>query len=266
VTTLMQALNDIDVYKNFENSNAPPPTGKEDYTFSEVYARMLTSDTKLWVGNKTPQNTENIDKLHKLFPDAKFILIVRDVRDVALSWQKKWGKDKLLCAYKWNRRMRKGIQLLEANIRSESYLIVKYEDLLSDLSSTSMQICEFLGIPFDENMLEFHNSVTSVVEGKLNYGKPVLVKNTSKWVQALSQSEITRIEEIAFDSLSCFNYSISSADRQRPITLLEKYAGFANDVYALVFIGNRAIEKDKFRNRLKTIGVQVRKLVQKKAF
>jgi Sulfotransferase family len=38
-----------------------------------------------WVGDKTPAYTGHLDQLHRLFPAAKIIHIVRDPRDVAVS-------------------------------------------------------------------------------------------------------------------------------------------------------------------------------------
>jgi len=38
-----------------------------------------------WVGDKTPSYTRHLDLLHRLFPAAKIIHIVRDPRDVAVS-------------------------------------------------------------------------------------------------------------------------------------------------------------------------------------
>jgi len=38
-----------------------------------------------WIGDKTPSYTRHLDHLHRLFPTAKMIHIVRDPRDVALS-------------------------------------------------------------------------------------------------------------------------------------------------------------------------------------
>ena len=108
VRDVIAALQHIDVYHNFANPKPKIVLTRSEYTIAEIYAAMLTEKWWRWKGNKTPQNTEHIDALRVLFPAAKFIVIIRDTRDVALSWWNKWGKHKLLCAHKWNARMLRG--------------------------------------------------------------------------------------------------------------------------------------------------------------
>jgi hypothetical protein len=92
-----------DVHGNLDRSKLPSDL-EGPCSFADVYITLLTSKQATWYGNKTPQNSENVDKLEQLFPGARYVLIVRDVRDVALSWRNKWGKDMLLCAHRWMQR------------------------------------------------------------------------------------------------------------------------------------------------------------------
>ena len=93
-------LRRADVYGNLR---APDP-GEEHLSGdpSDVVMRMLpvTKAGVRWIGSKTPQFAEDIDVLFTFLPHARLILVVRDVRDVALSWRTKWGKSALGCAVK----------------------------------------------------------------------------------------------------------------------------------------------------------------------
>jgi hypothetical protein len=259
IQDVIAALQHIDVYRNLGNPQPDLRPTKSEYTLAEIYALMLTEKPRPWQGNKTPQNTEHINTLHLLFPRAKFILITRDVRDVALSWSNKWGKNKVLCAHKWNARMLKGAQLLRELDAGDS-LTIKYEALLKDFENTAHKICDFLNVEYCDSINEFHKSVHHIVDGKLNYGKALIKDNANKWMKALSSRQIRRIEEISFEALRMFDYPITLAKEECPLTKWEKYTGFVWDLCALVFVGNRAVEESTIRDRWTTIVFEVRKL------
>jgi Sulfotransferase family len=259
VDEVIAALRHTDVYHNFANPNPNLTAEGTDYSFAEIYAAMLTDKPCRWKGNKTPQNTEHIDALRVLFPGAKFIVIIRDVREVALSWSNKWGKHKVLCAAKWNTRMLRGARLLQ-ELKSNDFLLIKYEALLSDLENTARRICDFLQIEYCDSMIEFHKRVHTILDGKVNYGRALIKDNSDKWITKLSAKQIRRIEEVAFQALRTFDYPITMAKEPRPITKWEKYGGLAWDVFAVVFVGNRAVKGSKLLDRWKTVVFEIRKL------
>ena len=260
VDELISDLRKIDVYHSFENPNTTLSKSSREYLFSEIYSIMLNNKQCKWKGNKTPQNTENIDKIRTLFPKSKFILIIRDARDICLSWEKKWGKDKILCAHKWAVRMQEGIEKL-TGLGNDAFLIVKFEDFLENLESEAHKICNFLDIEYQERMLEFDKYIVNKMEGKINYGKNIISNNKEKWRTSFSNKEIKRIEEIAFDDLKMFGYSITIAKEKRPLKNFEKYRGFVHDTVSLVFVGNRAIKNHKLRSRFNSIVFEFKKRV-----
>ena len=257
-----EALRGIDVYRNFDDAAEKECPIAEDSLFLRLFAELLVPKAERqgvrWVGNKTPQNTEHIDELNDLFPTAKFILILRDVRDVALSWKSKWGKDPLLCAAKWNRRMLAGINKLRM-LGTERYLFLKYEDLLLEPERIERRICDFLGLEFQSRMLEFSRYVGSIVDGKLNYGQPILANNFGKWRERMEPDLIRRIEEVAYDGLNEFDYGVTSATNAIGLTRVENLQGRLVDVWSTVFFGNRAIKGSQLRHRLQTIRVELAK-------
>lgn len=234
------ALRSGDVYRQLRNSAADLSrlATLPSVAAGEIYSVMLTESDATWKGNKTPQNTENIDALLRLFPESRFVLVTRDVRDVCLSWRKKWGKHVLRCAEKWRTRMLQGCHSLAA-LPKDSGLIVRYEDLLSDTETVGRKICEFLDVPFETRMVAYHEHVEKVIDGHKNYGRPIDPGNVGKWRGGLSSREVHRIEEIAYDTMQDLGYQPESARRARPITPLERSIGFGTDCFATIFIGNR---------------------------
>jgi len=256
---LLSDLLRIDIYKNFTNRDFPADVySSQKHRFADLYASLLTTQPADWVGNKTPQNSERIRELSHLFPDARFLLIVRDIRDVAMSWKKKWGKSMLLCAHKWNARMLRCLHDLES-IGEQRYLILKYEDLLRETEEVGREICDFLEIEFEANLLSFHESVEDIVPGKINYGKPIISENFEKWRHSLTPNEIRRIEQISFPAMSRFGYSRSHATEAVSITWSERFLGRLQDLWAMAFVGNRALGQRQILYRLRSIRLELMK-------
>ena len=258
--SVIEDLGKIDVYHNLQKPDLKLTDFEEksQYSLDEVYLQMLSNSSVKWIGNKTPQNTENIDKLNSLFPEAKFILIVRDVRDIVISRQKKWGKNLLLGSSKWSQRMQRGLTNLQS-LPKERYLILTYENLLKDLEGSLDKICTFLEVEYQQEMLNFHQYIPQKYYGKKNYGEPLVKNNTEKWRQELSDLEIKRIEEITFPVLKFFDYPITKATNPRFINNQEKIFGYVHDIFSLVFVGNRFITEGTVSHRLKSIIFQIKK-------
>jgi hypothetical protein len=260
VDEVIHDLLKIDVYNNFQNPNIALSKLHREYFLSEIYSAMLNSKQFKWKGNKTPQNTEHIDKIRILFPNSRFILIIRDVRDICLSWENKWGKDKILCAHKWTSRMQKGVRKL-TELEKDAFLILKFEDLLDNLEREAHKICKFLNIEYQDRMLEFDKYILNNMEGKINYGKNIIANNKGKWTTIMPDKEIKRIEEIAFDVLEMFGYHITISKEKKPINGFEKYRGFFHDIISLIFVGNRAIKNYKLRARFHSVVFEFKKRI-----
>jgi len=120
--------------------------------------RLETSATGAtrW-GDKTPEYTPYVAHLHRLFPEASFIHIVRDGRDVSISLRKrKWhGWTEYQRARYWASAVL-AAEAAGSRIGPKQYLRVSYEDLVRSLVPTTQRICGFLGIEYHESMAEFH--------------------------------------------------------------------------------------------------------------
>lgn len=257
----LAALRRVDSYGHLAGAvtDLPEPVDGA-YTLAALYRHLMVDPNPRWVGNKTPENTQSITQLRTLFPAAKIIVIVRDVRDVALSWERKWGKDKTLCAAKWSDRMIAGHRL-GAALPTRDYMLVRYEELLDGLESHTRRLCRFLGLEHAPEMLAFAEHVPEVVDGKLNYGRPLVASNQGKWRAALSARDLRRIEEVAYDGLRHFGYEINLATAGRPVRRREKLRGRVRDAYATLAIGNRASSADGPRARIDTARLELRKLL-----
>ena len=106
-------------------------------------------------GDKTPAYVRSIPLLHGLWPDARFVHLIRDGRDVALSYLSlHWGPDTVWsAARKWRHDVTAGIRDGQP-LGTSRYLEVRYEDLVADTEETLRTICVFADLSFDRGMLD----------------------------------------------------------------------------------------------------------------
>jgi len=261
IQSFQHVLSKMNLWNNIENINhdfSEEINKFDSLSRDEILKVCFSKDERRVWGNKTPQNTENIELLSNLFPDARFLIITRDVRDICLSWRDKWGKDMIWCASKWSDRMSVSWNA-SRRMEGKRVLFIRYEDLLLDTESTLQMICNFLFIPFSEKLLEHHKYTSELIDGKRNYGRKIIKDNIAKWRNNLSEVFVERIEEIAFNAMETFNYEIVYANHWKPITNLEKWRGKINDAFALALVGNRAKEKNDISQRARDIIFQLRK-------
>ncbi|MFN2594520.1 MAG: sulfotransferase [Actinomycetota bacterium] len=106
-------------------------------------------------GDKTPRYIEHIPFLAELFGDAKFIHLIRDGRNVALSYAdvpfgpKSIGAAAQLWAERVSMGMRDGRPL-----GGDRYFELRYEDLVDDAEGEIKDTCAFLELDFDPGMLD----------------------------------------------------------------------------------------------------------------
>ncbi|HTW68728.1 MAG TPA: sulfotransferase [Acetobacteraceae bacterium] len=127
-----------------------------------VIARLLAESGKQRLGDKTPHYFEIVPELATLFPDAVFIYLVRDGRDVAMSWIDAGWQRYYEPGFEWPRAM--GCLRRDLRAYPDRVLEVRYEDLVRRAEDTTRRICEFLGEDFEPAMLDWHARVDQVAE------------------------------------------------------------------------------------------------------
>jgi len=136
-------------------------------TIFDAYGRARGKDL---VGDKTPRYVLHLDQLHALFPAARFVHVIRDGREVALSvqhWNEKrgqrgpgylegWSEDQVTTtALWWGRHVRRGREA-GARLGEGTYHELRYERLTTDPAGACRDLCAFLGLAFDDAMLRFN--------------------------------------------------------------------------------------------------------------
>lgn len=186
-----------------------------------VFAR---SRGKRWYGDKTPGYVLHLDLLAGLFPEAKFIHIIRDGRDVALGYVQRpeWGPRTVPeAAFYWRSRLRRG-QAAGARLGSRRYREVRYEAFIEDPATTAAELCEFIGIPFAPEMLNYYERGTSFAATSKDpqaftaLSRPP-TKGLRDWRKNMDAADVRTFEYIAGDLLADLGYEMSGLKRS-PLT------------------------------------------------
>lgn len=171
---------------------------------------------KIWIDH-TPQNTEDVDTLKELFPNAKFIHIIRDGRAVASSHQKlSWGPKgmKNMATY-WLKKLALGFAY-EVRYPND-VLSIKYEDLLTDTETTVKKVTDFIGIGYEENMLKADGLIVPQYTKHQHtlVGKKASTDRIHAWQKNLSKREIELFERESKNMLNLLGYNILFPNAKR---------------------------------------------------
>ncbi len=166
-----------------------------------VYAR---SRKKRRVGEKSPRHLFAVPDLSQLYPQSKFLCLIRDPRAVVLSEREtSWGSRSVTrIVRRWCRVLATAEQL-ERTLSPDRFRVIRYEDLVADPETQLRAICEFLGEPFEPQMLEFPERATEErgfrpdEVWKQNTLQPVDSSRAERWRSGLTPAEIRLIERLA---------------------------------------------------------------------
>jgi len=173
----------------------------------------------LW-GDKSPSYIGHTNLLKAAFPSARFIHIVRDVRDYAISISAAWGKNRLRATQRWADAL-DAIEVDTAPI-SNDVLVIRYEDLLEDPKSTMRRVLDFLDLEFDDRVLQL--TKTSENLGDTKGELTIVFSNKNKYTSKLSAAEIKELEKLAGDTLRRYGYTtIYRGPRQRLTKMIETF-------------------------------------------
>ena len=163
-------------------------------------------------GDKTPNYVMHMRLLTGLFPEARFVHIIRDGRDVALSYlEGGWGpKGVAGNALYWRRFVSHGREE-GRRLGSERYCEVRYEDLLSDPEGQVRRVCGFIDLEFDPVMLRYFErpDILGLMPwGRQSHARLTLppTKGLRDWRREMSAGDVALFETLAGDLLDDLGY------------------------------------------------------------
>lgn len=183
-------------------------------TFYEILNKYSEKTNSKIFGEKTPAHLEYIETINKWFPNAKFIIIYRDPRDVCLSLKNvPWNNgNSETNAKRWNKYIELSNKYKQNNQISPKLLEIKYEELISNPIEVVKEICSHIEVSYEEQMLKYYENITTkskeleLVTWKNKNKESIDKNNFNKWISKLSLDEIKKIETITSPNLKDKGY------------------------------------------------------------
>ena len=181
-TPLLSALDSLPA-RTLRQLRADYLCGMESFLGQTIGERLLI--------DKNPALTSDIAGVLRVFPETKFIVALRDPRDVCLScFMQAWPV--LPDTVPW--------LSLEATVQQYaitmgfwnawkpclggSAIEVRYEDVVNDLEGSARRALQFLNVPWNERVLNFHEETrTKIVRSPtfVEVGKPLYKTAVARW-------------------------------------------------------------------------------------
>lgn len=198
------------------------------------------------IGDKNPDYSAFINELLEVFPNSKFIHIVRDYRDNVVSNKQTFGvKNVNVLAQHW-KIFNEMIEISKKNKRVKFYEL-RYEDLVTNPEYSVSEICKFLDLEFKVEMLNYSNRVKieEVKEVKKqhlqvleeihpNILKPISALQINKWEKNLSNDELELIDYICGDFAKKYDY-IRQTRVKKWNYFIKSYFGFCK-IYSVIYV------------------------------
>jgi hypothetical protein len=178
-----------------------------------IFACYAAKRGKTRYGDKMPAYVLHMPELADMFLESRFVHIIRDGRDVALSALAIDGKtnDLVTVAIDWRRRVEAG-RAAGRRLGPDRYHEVRYEQLLSDPEPQIALVCQFLDLDYEPAMLQFFargDGTPRKVRANPRHARLAepLSPGSRAWGSDMSTADVERFEAVAGGLLSELAYA-----------------------------------------------------------
>ncbi|PWE19058.1 sulfotransferase family protein [Aliarcobacter skirrowii] len=207
---------DYEKLKNYLN-NKKPSTFQDvmDCVYQFYTLDVLKKEINLY-GDKNNYYLNHVDLLASLYQNAKFVHIIRDGRSVAASY-KGVMKQKMVSKYapklpteindiasEWKTNI-SNIEKSFSKLLIEQKITIRYEDLVLEPEKTLIKVCDFLGLNFEKQMLNYY---TTTIQDGLEPEEYLAWKQ--KNLQPLQKNEIDKYKQLTNKELIDFEKAAES--------------------------------------------------------
>jgi Sulfotransferase family len=211
-----------DAFARIVRASRPAGPGDVLRAFYRTYAARFGKPR--W-GDKWPGNVLHMTAIARVLPEARFVHIIRDGRDVAASLRTMWwrpGDSYEACIELWAGRIRTARAQAATGI---PYLEVRYESLVRAPRETLAQVCAFAELRYDEAMLGYapRAAARHAEMSDWNFGgrliphaelvavhaathRPLNEDAIGRWRAEMSEADVAACERAAGDVLAELGY------------------------------------------------------------
>jgi hypothetical protein len=200
---------------------------------------------RIWC-EKTPMHALHIAEIAESLPASRFIHIIRDGRDCAASFGRRWGYNPRVSVQRWKNTIRAARHQAKGLDRKR-YTEVRFEKLTSQPEATLKEICHFLDVEFEEQILI--SSRSSARMRGVDSKKPT--PNSGAYKTYFSSNEIAILEDQAGACLNDLGYAVENRSGDRDLSPL--YVGVNNALTRFGRLGDIAKRARHSRSPFKLI-------------
>jgi Sulfotransferase family len=219
-----------------------------------VYEAYAAAHGKERWGDKTPMYMQYLPLLEHLFPTARYVHLIRDGRDCAVSFlrmpegvvTRSWAHPRSAAdfACQWRAEVLAARAL--ARRVGDAYVEVRYEHLVAEPAQTLVQICEHAGLRYEPSMLEYTGTVdVSAKPHQQSLRKPP-TPGLRNWRTELGAHDVAAFERVAGDLLAELGYG---AMRRPTVAGRLRRMGYAGRVRAWNATGRAVRRSPLWRRR-----------------
>lgn len=228
-----------------------------------IYSSILRESSQRYFLDKTPRYIYIVNKLKDIYPNAKFIVLLRNPAAIISSYAHTWFNgsfDKLIndkyCRYDFE----KGFESLAnfANSDFKNMHLVRYEELVSKPEVILPSLFKYLKMPFQREYINYNSSSKEIK--KFRFGDPKTVyskqspdkKHTDKWIDEIknnnSEIEFSKVLDLVQEkTINQLGYSKDAILNKIGLNSLDKKLAIVENKF-----GTNDLKLNELRNKLKT--------------
>lgn len=189
-----------------------------------AYGESIDKNFTLW-GDKNNFYLSYLNEILNLYRNARFLHIVRDGRDVACSYRKVMNTSYLSryapklpvdisdIAQEWATNVT-NINAFMSKLPCQSRITISYEDLVMYPAATIKRVCGWLGVSYEENLINFYLinkskvlEPSATIEWKKRTLQPISDETVGIFAKKLTAGEEKDFCKIAASALSLYSYN-----------------------------------------------------------
>ena len=186
---------------------------------AQVYLLYAEARGKPRWGDKTPMYMQHLPMLERLFPDARYVHLIRDGRDAALSFlampegvvTRTWAHPKSAAGFacQWRTEV-EAARGLGRHV-GPRYFEVRYERLAAEPEATLREICAHVELEFEPAMLDYAGRVDVTAKPHQQRLREPPKTGVRDWRTEMGRDDVRGFEEIAGDLLGELGYERSAS-------------------------------------------------------
>lgn len=162
-----------------------------------------------YCGEKHPHHSNCLGFISRLYPEARYIYLVRDPRDTALSFAKMLGISFMEGLQGW-KLFTGNYEPFVAMMPDDRLLVLRYEDLVADYCDGARRLFAWLNLPYAvevENFLvQYRNVDAHSLLAPEPQGVDFPAQSVGRWRHKLTDGEKAYARELVGDYLDKYGY------------------------------------------------------------